>query len=775
MRPSCLRRKAIIWSMAVVSPAAHASMAHAQTTSFRDLQLEVYINGIDTERVGSFRQKGKSIFATAEELRSLGIVPPVGVAPEGLVDLAKVLIEPPALDERAQSISLRVPISALTAHRVGEDLIVGQSPISSPTGLLVNYDITATAHRGSVDADGLATARLFGGFGTLQSDFNVTHFRSQVRAVRLNTTYSYSDPVTLRTYAVGDVLSGALPYSRSLRIGGFQLSTNFALRPDLVTYPVPAISGGAAVPSTVDVLVNGVRQLSTHVDAGPFYVPQLPIVSGAGQVSVAVRDAAGHQTVRTSSFYLSSALLKPGLSSYSLEAGPLRNGFGLNDGNYGPFVMSATGRHGVTSHLTIEGHAEGSGKLSLATGGATLSLGTLAIVTSALGMSNSPNGTGSQVYLAIERTARSYHIGLSTLTTSRQFRDLGALVGDLSPRRIIQANVGAFSRRYGSFGVAYTDIVQHPSKSLRDPDMIDIHQPLRTSIASATYSREVLRGAYLRLTGYSNLRTHDRAISAGVSFHFGRQGSVIAAYDSAEHQVAIDANRPAINPGDIGWRAYATQGSNSRALGELNYRGSQAELSLGVDTYRGETAVQAAARGSIVAMSGTVFAATTITDGFAVVDTRGFGNVAVSLNNRPVGRTSKDGKLLVPGVASYQTNTVSIDPGDLPLDTRLDRLDAKITTSDRAGTVAYFNVRRQHEVLMTIILANGTPLPVGSRISLDDSSEISTSGYDGQAYFSNLVGRHNLRITLPDGGQCQANAVALSDNTWPAMAKVVCT
>ena len=104
MRPSCLRRKAIIWSMAVVSPAAHASMAHAQTTSFRDLQLEVYINGIDTERVGSFREKGKSIFATAEELRSLGIVPPVGVAPEGLVDLAKVLIEPPDLDERAQSI-----------------------------------------------------------------------------------------------------------------------------------------------------------------------------------------------------------------------------------------------------------------------------------------------------------------------------------------------------------------------------------------------------------------------------------------------------------------------------------------------------------------------------------------------------------------------------------------------------------------------------------------------------------------------------------------------
>lgn len=774
MRPSCLRRRTIAWSVIVLSPSVHGFATHAQTVSSRALQLEVYINGIDTERVGSFLEKGTHIFATAEELRSLGIVPPGSVAPDRLVDLAEIVSEPVAIDERAQSLSLTVPIATLVAHRIANELVVSQSTTTSPSGLLMNYDVTATAHDGVIDADGLGVLRLFGSFGTLQSDFSVTHFRSQVRAVRLNTTYSYADPVNLRTYSAGDVVSGALPYSRSLRIGGAQVSTNFALRPDLITYPVPTISGGAAVPSTVDVLINGVRQLSTHVDAGPFYVPQLPVVSGAGQVSVAVRDAAGHQTVQTSSFYLSSALLQPGLSSYSLEAGAIRDGFGFKANGYGPFVVVATGRRGLTSMLTVEGHTELSGKSVLAAGGAALSIGKLAVATAALGFSKSPDGIGNQTYVALERTARSYHLGFSMLASSDRFRDLGTLVGDLPPRRIVQANAGAIFGRYGSLGLAYTDIAQHPSIKRLGPGGMQSRLPLRTSIASATYSRELLGRAYLHLTGYSNLRNHDQAISAGISFRFGGQGSVSATYQSAERQVAVEASRPAVDPGDIGWRAYATQGPNLRVLGEVNYRDSKADLAIGIDTYRGATAVQANARGSVVMMGGSIFATTTVTDGFALVDTEGFGNVAVSLNNRPVGRTGKGGKLLVPGIASYQSNSISIDPGDLPLDTRWDRLDAKITTSDRAGTIARFGVRRQREVLVTIHLANGEALPVGSYISLDGSDALTASGYDGQAYFPDLEGRHQLRVTLPDGTQCLAIASVPANRAWPMVISATC-
>jgi len=50
-----------------------------------------------------------------------------------------------------------------------------------------------------------------------------------------------------------------------VRLGGAQIATDFSLRPDLVTFPVPIVAGSVAVPSNVDVLVNNVRVLSLEV------------------------------------------------------------------------------------------------------------------------------------------------------------------------------------------------------------------------------------------------------------------------------------------------------------------------------------------------------------------------------------------------------------------------------------------------------------------------------------------------------------------------------
>lgn len=55
-----------------------------------------------------------------------------------------------------------------------------------------------------------------------------------------------------------------------MRLGGVQVQTNFALRPDLVTLPIPALFGSAAVPSTRDVYTQNVKTYTGSVPAGPF-------------------------------------------------------------------------------------------------------------------------------------------------------------------------------------------------------------------------------------------------------------------------------------------------------------------------------------------------------------------------------------------------------------------------------------------------------------------------------------------------------------------------
>jgi outer membrane usher protein len=161
------------------------------------------------------------------------------------------------------------------------------------------------------------------------------------------------------------VVTGALAWSRAVRLGGGQLSSDFSLRPDLVTYPLPVIGASAAVPSTVNVLVNGIRQFSEPAQPGPFAVRSLPVVTDAGEVSVAVLDALGRQVLVTLPFYVSTTLLKPGLASYSLEAGMARQDYSLITDGYAHWATNGALRYGLTDWLTMEGHIEATDSLVL--------------------------------------------------------------------------------------------------------------------------------------------------------------------------------------------------------------------------------------------------------------------------------------------------------------------------------------------------------------------------------------------------------------------------
>src|SRR5262249_2706353 len=177
--------------------------------------------------------------------------------------------------------------------------------------------------------------------------------------LRLDTTWSYSDPGTAVTYRAGDAISGALPWTRSIRLGGVQVQRNFALRPDLVTLPLPSTAGSAAVASTVDVYLNNVKTYSQDVGTGPYQINNLPM-AGGGTARIVVQDASGKTVETTMPFYSSPRLLRDGVLDFSLEAGLPRLNYGTQSFSYvrDP-VGSASSRWGMFDWLALEGHAEG--------------------------------------------------------------------------------------------------------------------------------------------------------------------------------------------------------------------------------------------------------------------------------------------------------------------------------------------------------------------------------------------------------------------------------
>lgn len=59
-------------------------------------------------------------------------------------------------------------------------------------------------------------------------------------------------------------------------LGGLQIGSNFDLQPYMTTTPLPAFFGSATLPSAVELYVNGLKQYSGEVPAGPFELNTAP-------------------------------------------------------------------------------------------------------------------------------------------------------------------------------------------------------------------------------------------------------------------------------------------------------------------------------------------------------------------------------------------------------------------------------------------------------------------------------------------------------------------
>ena len=370
----------------------------------KNLQLEVIINSVPAKMIGSFVLfDGKRIGATCNELEDVGLAIGQRRFPEEIVMLDDIPGLKYAYDEPGQTIRITVD----NAKRRGQtfDVSGGGPRLRAQTGwgALLNYDLLGTTDNvltmrdllrpgASLTVDG----RAFSPYGTFeQSGIVNSDPNRESDALRLNSTFEYSDQDHLTTFRAGDVINGGLPWTRPLRLGGFQAQSDFALRPDLITMPMPTLGGIAAVPSTVDVYVNNIKAFSQDVAPGPFSINNIPLITGAGNAQLVVTDSSGNVTKTTAPFFASASLLSPGLMSWSVEGGLPRLYYGSASDDYveSP-VGSATLRRGIFDWMTAESHVEGGAGVVNGGLGAVVKTGAFGVASAALAASDYSGSVG---------------------------------------------------------------------------------------------------------------------------------------------------------------------------------------------------------------------------------------------------------------------------------------------------------------------------------------------------------------------------------------------
>ena len=699
-----------------------------------DVYLEVEVNGQRTSMIAQFRELNGHLAAKGKDLDNIGLaLDRLGIADTAEVQLDSIAGLRYTYDAARQTVSLEIPDKLRKPYTFNTRTQARTPPATSSRGLLINYDAYAQS---STDAQ-LAIwseERYFDPTGVFSNTGIMYLYRNDRRYTRYDTSWSMSDPVALDTKQFGDTISSSLAWSRSVRIGGFQWRSNFALRPDLVTFPVPAFAGSAVVPSSVDLYINSVRQYSGNVPSGPFIVNNVPGITGGGQATVITRDALGRTVATSLPLYVDTRLLATGLSSYSFEAGFLRRSYGLDSFDYDPRpAVSGSARYGVNDLLTVEAHTEATSGVYNAGGGALVRLGMAGVVNGSLSAS-AGRLAGTQASLGYELVEPHFSIDAQTIRAFGNYGDLAARDGTPVPTATDRVTLALPLFASQTFSVSYIGF--------------KFPQAQPSKIGSVSYTVNFGNLASLNLSAYQDFKQHDsRGVFLSVSFGLGKNTSVNAnvGRQNGESNYNVNATRPPDYDGGWGWGVQAgNAGAAPYRQAQVQYLGKGGEVTVVGQDINGQGTASLDVTGTVVLMDGTVQPSRRIYDGFALVSTDGVAGIPVLHENRVIGVTDRGGHFLVPDLNSYQDNQVGIDGMRLPADARIDTTSMNLVPQAQSGVLARFGVTRYSAASVILQGPDGKLLPPGAAVHHEESGKDTIVGYDGLTFVEGLQPDNHL-------------------------------
>jgi outer membrane usher protein len=177
-------------------------------------------------------------------------------------------------------------------------------------------------------------------------------------ATRGLTSVTLDQRRSLRRWTIGDNLAYSGALGGDAWIGGLSVTKEFAIDPYYVRYPTLSLSTPIAVPSVMEVYVNGQVVRQEQVAPGRLDVRNLPLTMGRNDARVVVRDAFGQTRELESAYYLTTTALAKGVHDYQYNAGFRRLGVGDKNWDYRTPVALARHRVGITDSFTAGGRFE---------------------------------------------------------------------------------------------------------------------------------------------------------------------------------------------------------------------------------------------------------------------------------------------------------------------------------------------------------------------------------------------------------------------------------
>lgn len=559
---------------------------------------------------------------------------------------------------------------------------------------------------------------------------------------------------------MGDLFTRPLTWTSSARLGGAQISHNFSLRPDLITYPLPEFNGQVGIPSTVDLLINGNKAYSSQINPGPYDITDASHINGAGNAVLVTTDALGRTVSVDVPFYVTSRLLKKGLFDYTVSTGSLRKDYGRKNFSYTQYAIDGSARYGLTNEWTIEGHAELATSLQVLGGGFVTNVGKVGVINASFMGTRYKGNSGHQLYVGYEYSSPNISFSTSYRKRSENYRDIASM--DISNyegnsrydidyyTETVQATVSKSFKELGGISLGY-----YSTKYRKDGE--------RDSTISAGWSKSLQD--YGNLSAYIN-RNSDKdnrwSVSLQWTISLDQSNSIstsIAQSDNGDlkdrsYNISYDRAMP--TEGGFGWRMNYNHYNNDRDdyyNGAVSWRNNRIRAEAGAFGSSGDMSYWGDLTGSIVYMDGQVMMANEVTDSFVLVSAGGVPDVPVRYENNVIGKTNSKGYVFVPDVTSYYDAKFTIEGESLPLNVVARETEQRVAVRSNSGYKLEFPIDAVNPTILTLVDNQGNYIGIGSHVE-SDSGEDSYVGWDGEVYFEHLQERNTLNVRMANGGSC---------------------
>lgn len=672
-------------------------------------------------------------------------------------------------DKQKQTLLLMADVELLPTYNLERE-IINHKTIIKTRGLLVNYNASFTKFNGiPAGLDLLQQWRLFTENGSFETTGNyhdtlgTTPNRLNNGVTRYDTHFTRYDEQKSQVIRVGDFVSSGNTWSRQYRMGGLRIAKDYSLQPDFITYPYPEFSGSSVLPSTVELFINGSRQYIDAVAPGNFNINYAPTVSGLSNATIQTRDARGRYTEQTLQFYLSTELLKPGLSSYDFNVGSLRQQYGTRSFEYDSSIATVGNfRYGLSRRVTGSVHYELTGGMRNVGVGMDLVIDSLGILSPSIAYGENSRHGGALSSLAYRYQTRRWGLSARWLKRNKKYQDIGSI------------NDVRFSQRETQVSTAYS-FDEGTALSFNYVNYKMFNDP-SAELISFGFSKSKAQASFNASLSYALDQDETWAFNASFSMPFGiRSRGSIRAFEAsnARSQSYLNYNTSSEKPNfwNVSGLLSLSQ-TNYAVRGNIKTNGNEFTLS----GYKrdGNEGYFADVSGSFVLYQKNLYSGRRIADTFAIVSTGGIKDVPVYVENQRLGSTDSNGTFLITGVPAYNSMRVSIGTEGLPLNSQVTQPEQLF--SGAKGNAAFIKFDIQNKLSAVVILTDSTgiPLKLGTQVSLNDGDFFSSVGWDGEVYLEKVKSKNTLTVRA-EGKGCEVTfETSVSSEQIPRVGPIVC-